>query len=142
MLRLSGVLRKSIVALVAAQAVALGWVLLWDVTSPGVAARIATGPLAVVIGLQVLPLLGWIAWRADRDQMREDAHRRADSAESNRAIEIKTVVLTAEALPARTVGELRTTGSPGVVAVHRVVHVPRPRTAKAADAADRRAGSR
>lgn len=133
MLRLSGVFRKAVVALVAVTAVGLGWVLLWSVTSPGVAARVATGPLAVVVSLQILPVLAWIAWRADRDMMREDAMERAPEAEAVPPIEIKTPAAVPEIAPTRAMGELRTTGGPSVVAVHRVVHVPRSRNTRGSE---------
>lgn len=122
MIRVTGVVRRMLVVAVGLSAVALGWVLLFEVTSPGVAAKLPTGPLAAVIALQVLPLLAWGAWRADRAlraELEEPGPAVAASVESERGLAVDPVsVLPPERPRPR---------NDQVMPVHRVTHMPRTR---------------
>ena len=108
-----GRVRQVLIAAVALGSVGLGWVMLWHITPPGVATKLQTSILAVVVSLQALPVLAWFAWRADREV----------SAEAPR------VPAEAEAAPVTRPAareSVRSPDRPGeVLAVHRVVHVPR-----------------
>lgn len=119
MVEVLGLVRRSAIGAAALASLGLGWVLLWHVTPPGVASKLQTGVLATVVSLQVLPVLGWFAWRADRALGAEERER-------------------ASARPAPREGGLRPQARPAeppvvhagerageVLAVHRVVHVPR-----------------
>lgn len=128
MIRVTGVGRRILIVAVGLCAIALGWLLLYEVTSPGVAAKLTTAPLAAVLMLQVFPVLGWFAWRMDRSlnaaiSNAELAHERAGGREGASGLSERG--LSTDAAAARQEeGGPRTTE---VVAVHRVVHVPRAR---------------
>lgn len=122
MVEVLGLVRRSAIGAAAAASLGIGWVLLWHVTPPGVASKLQTGVLATVVALQALPVLAWFAWRADRALSREEREKstaKAAAREPARAVE-RPAPRPAEA------PVLHTPERPGeVVAVHRVVHVPR-----------------
>ena len=125
MIRVTGVGRRMLIGAVGLCAMGLGWLLLYEVTSPGVAARLSTAPLAAVIALQVLPVLGWLAWRVDRAAVAEAAGVRAETGVAAPAADVRLVH--ADERPAR---------FSEVVPVHRVVHVTRTRPRSLARAGD------
>ncbi len=131
MIRLTGVVRRLLLVTVGLSAVGLGWVLLFKVTSPGVAARLATGPLAAVIALQVLPVLAWAAWRIDRGSQ---AHGVEEQPIEQPVPEAALV----EQVPAASqpVAERPRVRNDQVMPVHRVTHMPRTRTRTVARATD------
>jgi hypothetical protein len=109
-----GRMRQVLIAAVALGSVGLGWVMLWHITPPGVATNLQTSILTTVVALQVLPVLAWFAWRADREVSAEAAPRSA-APDAGR-----------EAARPAVRDSVRSPDRPGeVLAVHRVVHVPR-----------------
>jgi len=121
MIRVTGVGRRMLIGVVALGAMALGWVLLYQITSPGVAAKLSTAPLAVVIALQILPIVGWAAWRLDRSARVFGE----DPAPTPAPIEISH----ANTPPAPSIAAAceRVGRAGDVLPVHRVVHVARSR---------------
>ena len=122
MVEVLGLVRRSVIGAAALASLGLGWILLWHVTPPGVASKLQTGVLATVVSLQVLPVLAWFAWRADRAlaaEERERAAARPAARDPERAHE-RPLPRPAEA-PVVHTGER----AGEVLAVHRVVHVPR-----------------
>lgn len=96
-------------------ATAFGWVLFWTIMSPTVLARVSTGPLTLIIALQVLPLLAFAAWRIDRSQRGEQAEKVLD--------EVSVVSDAAGDDPTTDGGHVPAAGQ--AVLVHRVVHAAR-----------------
>jgi uncharacterized protein (DUF58 family) len=121
MIRVTGVGRRVLIGVVALGAMALGWVLLYQITSPGVAAKLSTAPLAVVIALQILPILGWAAWRLDRSVrvVNEDP---APHPAPKEIVHVEAPIAASTAAAGERVGRVG-----DVVPVYRVVHVARSR---------------
>lgn len=59
-------LRRLSLVTVAIASLIVGWLLLWHLMSPGVAAGAPTGVLLAVLSLQILPLCAAAAWWWDR----------------------------------------------------------------------------
>lgn len=106
-------LRRLTLLAVAVGSLIVGWILLWHLMSPGVAAGTPTGVLLAVLSLQMLPLCAAAAWWWDRS-VRPAAHAQASE--------------TPESRPAQASGPA-TPAAPVALAVpqlvHRVVHAPR-----------------
>lgn len=58
--------RRGIALLIATTSFAVGSVLIWQLLNPRVIGSVPTSVLAVAFGLQVLPLVTWVAWRVAR----------------------------------------------------------------------------
>jgi hypothetical protein len=129
MIRVTGAGRRLLIGTVGLCAMGLGWLLLYEITSPGVAAKLSTAPLAAVIALQVLPVLGWFAWRVDRA-----ANAGADLELA--AVQPQVVTAACDSEPKAVITDDRPARFAEVVPVHRIVHVTRARgKARAADEA-------
>ncbi len=55
--------RRFAVWLVGVVSVGMGWALLWHLLTPRTLAGVTTGELFVVLGLLLLPAVGWLVWR-------------------------------------------------------------------------------
>ena len=121
MIRVTGVGRRILIGSVGLCAVALGWLLLYEVTSPGVAAKLTTAPLAAVLALQVMPVLGWIAWRMDRSMRTSCKESATDSTADAESVSEHSVDVAVPTYAPRLAAAVE------VVPVHRVVHVVRAR---------------
>lgn len=96
-------------------ATTFGWVLFWTIMSPSVLARVSTGPLTLIIVLQVLPLIAFAAWRIERAQ-------RTEQPERSPAAEAEVSMSAGEGEPESSV---HYPAAGQAVLVHRVVHAAR-----------------
>lgn len=55
--------RQFAVWMVGIVSVGMGWALLWHLLTPRTLAGVSTGELFVVLGLLLLPAVGWVLWR-------------------------------------------------------------------------------
>ncbi|MEK6701622.1 MAG: hypothetical protein AABZ53_05120 [Planctomycetota bacterium] len=103
-------LRRLTLVTVAIGSLIVGWLLLWHLMSPGVAAGTPTGVLIAVLSLQMLPLCAAAAWWWDRST-RPAINPHASRVEASR--------------PAPTPRPQAPVAAPISMLVHRVVHAPR-----------------